>query len=199
MTCGSAACALTAQMVSRCPDNTCTHAYTARTRQLRAAPPRHAYLGANVPHAGRGVARTSDQHVQRRMQRTTPSPHVNLVARPRHSTHHEYTPDKWPWYCRTTLFASRSQHLTVLSSPAEKRNGERVDTASPRMALMWPVSDNFNCNTHTNTVENVNVSTLYQLLTRPVAISQILIVLSAEPVTNHCIKKIEKSNYFFIF
>ena len=50
------------------------------------------------------------------------------------------TPLKWPWYYRTTLFYSRSQHLTCLSSPAEKRYGCRSETASARTVLICPVS-----------------------------------------------------------
>mmetsp|Transcript_10077 Transcript_10077/g.20370 ORF Transcript_10077/g.20370 Transcript_10077/m.20370 type:complete len:209 (+) Transcript_10077:730-1356(+) len=63
-----------------------------------------------------------------------------------------------------TRLYSRSQHLTILSSPAEKRYGDRGLTASPRMVEMCPVS--------------VSLST-------PDARSHTLMVRSAEPVTNH--------------
>lgn len=43
----------------------------------------------------------------------------------------------------STLFCSRSQHFTILSSPAEKRYGCRLLTARPLTALTWPVRDNF--------------------------------------------------------
>jgi hypothetical protein len=42
-----------------------------------------------------------------------------------------------------TLFDSRSQHLTILSSAAEKRYGCRPETPSPRTVEMCPVIDSF--------------------------------------------------------
>lgn len=53
------------------------------------------------------------------------------------------TPLRCPWYCLTTLFCSRSQHLTCLSSPAENKYGWRSDTAKRRTVLMCPVSVTF--------------------------------------------------------
>ena len=49
------------------------------------------------------------------------------------------TPLKCPWYCLTTLFYSKSQHLTCLSSPAEKRYGCLSETARRLTVLIWPV------------------------------------------------------------
>merc|ERR1719154_309065 len=66
--------------------------------------------------------------------------------------------------CLMTLLYSRSQHLTCLSSPHEKRYGCLADTASPLTTDTWPVRDNFNF---------------------PLAKSQILMTLSAAPVANH--------------
>src|SRR5436190_21974327 len=63
-----------------------------------------------------------------------------------------------------TLLVSRSQHLTILSSPQEKRYGCRGETARPRTVEMCPV----------------RVSRRF-----PDARSQILIVLSPAPLANH--------------
>lgn len=63
-----------------------------------------------------------------------------------------------------TLFVSRSQHLTILSSPHENKYGCRGETARPRTVLMCPVSVSFR---------------------PPVAKSQILIVRSPAPDANH--------------
>ena len=56
-------------------------------------------------------------------------------------------------------------HLTVLSSPTEKRYGWRGEMQTPRTVLMCPVSDSLSC---------------------PEARSHTLIMRSAAPVTNHC-------------
>ena len=69
-----------------------------------------------------------------------------------------------------TLLYSRSQHFTWLSSPAEKRYGCRGLTTNPRIALIWPVNVNFNPPS---------------VPAQHFAKSQILIVLSADPVANH--------------
>jgi len=42
-----------------------------------------------------------------------------------------------------TLFCSKSQHFTNLSSPHEKRYGFRSLTINPRTELICPVRDNF--------------------------------------------------------
>src|ERR1700733_6133627 len=63
-----------------------------------------------------------------------------------------------------TLLVSRSQHLTILSSPHENRYGCRGETARPRTVDMWPVS----------------VSRKL-----PEAKPHILIVLSPAPLANH--------------
>src|SRR5277367_1586930 len=63
-----------------------------------------------------------------------------------------------------TLLVSRSQHLTILSSPQEKRYGCRGETARPRTVEMWPVRVRRR---------------------EPVARSQILIVRSPAPEANH--------------
>mmetsp|Transcript_22014 Transcript_22014/g.74034 ORF Transcript_22014/g.74034 Transcript_22014/m.74034 type:complete len:388 (+) Transcript_22014:235-1398(+) len=90
-------------------------------------------------------------------------PPVQSTSRPGWSAA-QYTPERWPWYARMVLLVSRSQHLTILSSPAEKRYGCRSEMQRPRMVEMCPVS----------------VS-----LSLPVASSQILMVRSLEPVANH--------------
>lgn len=74
------------------------------------------------------------------------------------------TPDKWPWYWRTTLFYSRSQHLTCLSSPTENKYGLLAEMQMSLTVLMCPV--------------NVNLQT-------PVTRSHNLIVLSALPVAKN--------------
>ena len=71
---------------------------------------------------------------------------------------------KWPWYYRTTLFCSRSQHLTILSSPHEKRYGCLSLTTRPLTVLICPVNVSFSC---------------------PFTRSQNFIVLSLEPVTKN--------------
>lgn len=72
------------------------------------------------------------------------------------------TPLKCPWYYLTTLFCSKSQHFTYLSSPAEKRYGCLSETASLLTVLIWPVKVTLSC---------------------PVARSQNLMVLSLLPET----------------
>ena len=74
------------------------------------------------------------------------------------------TPLRCPWYYLTTLFYSRSQHFTCLSSPHEKRNGWRLSTSRPLTVLIWPVRVTLSC---------------------PEARSQNLIVLSFEPDTKN--------------
>jgi hypothetical protein len=64
----------------------------------------------------------------------------------------------------TTLFVSKSQHFTILSSPHENIYGCLGDTAKPRTVEICPVSVSFNC---------------------PDAKSQILIVRSPAPDANH--------------
>src|SRR3954467_15504482 len=63
-----------------------------------------------------------------------------------------------------TLFVSKSQHFTILSSPQENKYGCLGDTASPRTVEICPVSVTRSC---------------------PDAKSQILIVLSPAPLANH--------------
>jgi len=69
-------------------------------------------------------------------------------------------PLRCPWYCLTTRFCSKSQHLTILSSPTENKYGERSDRQIALTVLMWPV--------------NVSLQT-------PVTRSHNLMVLSALP------------------
>ena len=76
----------------------------------------------------------------------------------------EKTPERWPWYYRTTLFYSRSQHLTCLSSPTENIYGWRSERHKPLTVLIWPVK-----------------VTLHY----PVTKSQSLIVLSELPVAKN--------------
>jgi hypothetical protein len=64
----------------------------------------------------------------------------------------------------TTLFVSKSQHFTILSSPHENMYGCLDDTASPRTVEICPVSVSFNW---------------------PDARSQILMVRSPAPEANH--------------
>lgn len=64
----------------------------------------------------------------------------------------------------STLLYSKSQHLTCLSSPQLNKYGCLVLKARPLTVLTWPVSDKRSL---------------------PLAKSQILITLSAEPVANH--------------
>ena len=66
--------------------------------------------------------------------------------------------------CMHTLFCSRSQHITFLSSPQLNMYGKLSEIASPVTCSMWPVRVNFSA---------------------PDAVSHTFIVRSPEPVTNH--------------
>lgn len=88
-----------------------------------------------------------------------------------------------------TLFCSKSQHLTILSSPAEKRYGCRGDTASPRTVDICPVSDSLSSpdaksQIYACGVQRTEFSKMVVTLDRELE-SLTLISLSPAPVANH--------------
>lgn len=125
----------------------------------------HLRLRANVPDATDTVSSSGEQDVQCGMGGDA----VHAAEMPVVGAHHLLSTHR----SSPTRLYSRSQHFTDLSSPQEKRYGERADTTTPRTVCEWPVSVSFRF-----------PDARSQIYSSPPP-ADTLIVRSAEPVTNH--------------
>ena len=95
----------------------------------------HLCLRANVPDATNTVSPAGEQDVQCGMGGDA----VHAAEMAMIGAHHLRSSHR----SSLTRLYSRSQHFTDLSSPQEKRYGERADTTTPRTVCEWPVSVSF--------------------------------------------------------
>ena len=95
----------------------------------------HLCLRANVPDATDTVPSSGEQDIQCGMGGDAVHAAEMAMIRAHHLlSSHRASP---------TRLYSKSQHFTDLSSPQEKRYGERADTTTPRTVCEWPVSVSF--------------------------------------------------------
>ena len=95
----------------------------------------HLCLRANVPDATDTVSSAGEQDVQCGMGGDA----VHAAEMAMIGAHHLRSSHR----SSLTRLYSKSQHFTDLSSPQEKRYGDRADTTTPRTVCEWPVSVSF--------------------------------------------------------
>jgi hypothetical protein len=93
----------------------------------------------HVPHTRRGIAAACHEHVQGGVQaETVDAAEMAVVVANDLDSVNDFDHEKRNKQLHSphTLLYSRSQHLIILSSPAENKYGWRALTARPRTGLM---------------------------------------------------------------